>query len=106
MGHEVLSPDGGVHGWRGQKANAAFKVRPSGTKYEIGFVAKPGCGFTVIADWWGVRVVRQQPFMQRLTREYALAGTISTLAAKGFEVQEQTEKTSGEIRVVLRRVGA
>jgi hypothetical protein len=51
-------------------------------------------------------VLRKDTFMQRLTREYALVGTVSALAEQGFEVQEQVEKESGEIRVVLRRVGA
>ncbi|MEU3457266.1 DUF1257 domain-containing protein [Micromonospora sp. NPDC006766] len=106
MGYEVLPPGNGVHGWRGQKADAAFKVRPAGTKYEIGFVPESGRGFTVVADWWGVDVLPKDAFMQRLTREYALVGTVSALAEQGFEVQEQVEKESGEIRVVLRRVGA
>lgn len=105
MGYEVLPPGNGVHGWQGQKAAAAFKVRPARTAFEIGFVPERDRGYTVVADWWGIRVVQQQPFMQRLTREYALVGTVSALTAKGYEVQEQIEKESGEIRVVLRRVG-
>ena len=77
MGYEVLPPGSGVHGWQGNKAKAAFKVRPAKTAYEIGFVPEPGHGFTVIADWWGVRVVRQDAFVRQLTREYALVGTVS-----------------------------
>ncbi|GAA1739081.1 hypothetical protein GCM10009681_07350 [Luedemannella helvata] len=50
-------------------------------------------------------MVRQDAFLRRLIREYALVGTVSALTAKGFEVQVQVEKASGEIRVVLRRGG-
>jgi Protein of unknown function (DUF1257) len=103
MSYEVVPADDGVYGWRGQKARAAFKIRPPRTRYEIGFVSEAGKGFSIVADWWGVKVVRQEAFTQRLTREYAYVATVSALAAKGFEVQEQVTEKSGEVRLVLRR---
>lgn len=106
MSYQVLPAHDGVHGWQGQRAKAAFKVRPPRTRYEIGFVPVAGSGFSVVADWWGVRVVKQQEFMQRLTREYAFVATVTSLAAKGFEVLQESVDRSGEVRLVLRRAVA
>ena len=105
MDYQVLPADDGVHGWQGQRAKAAFKVRPARTRYEIGFVPEVGTGFSVVADWWGVKVIKQQDFMRRLTREYAFVATVTSLAAKGFEVLQETVERSGEVRLVLRRAG-
>jgi len=102
MSYKVLDAGDGVQGWQGQRVKAAFKVRPRRFgRYEIGFVPASQ-GYTIVADWWGVRI-KQQEFTQRLTREYAYVATVNTLAAKGFEVQEERTATTGEVRLVLRR---
>ncbi|GIH07151.1 hypothetical protein Rhe02_52180 [Rhizocola hellebori] len=103
MGYTVMLANDGVFGWQGRRAEAAFKVRPSKTRFEIGFVPEPRSGYSIVADWWGVAVVKQEVFTQQLTREYAYVATVATLTAKGFEVQEQVIEDSGEIRMVLRR---
>lgn len=108
MSYKVLDAADGVRGWQGQRTKAAFKVRVPRTSYEIGFV--PGSstaqGFSIVADWWGIRVMTQDEFTQRLTREYAYVATVNSLAAKGFQIQEQTTQESGEVRLVLRRTVA
>lgn len=92
----------GVHGYAGKRAEAQFKIRPGRNRYEIGFVPSSQ-GYTVVADWWGLRGMEREEFTRALAQRYALVATRSTLEAKGFHVDEQVEGQDGEIRLVLRR---
>ncbi|OLT20446.1 hypothetical protein BJF79_47275 [Actinomadura sp. CNU-125] len=62
-------------------------------------------GYEVVADWWGIRETTEERFVRELKQKYALVSTVSTLRERGFEIDRQSTEDSGEIRVVLRRVG-
>ncbi|MEU8799593.1 DUF1257 domain-containing protein [Spirillospora sp. NPDC048819] len=102
MGHAVEPPGRGVRGFLGRRTDAEFKIRPTGGTHEIGF-APSDDGYELVADWWGVRGMTEQSFVRTLKQQYALAGTLSALEARGFEVDRRSYEESGDIRVVLRR---
>lgn len=104
MGHTVEPVGRGVRGFLGNRTEAEFKVAPAGGKHEIGFVPSDD-GYAVVADWWGIRGLTEESFVRTLKQQYALVATVSTLEARGFEVERRTDERSGDIRVVLRRVG-
>ncbi|MFV2176429.1 DUF1257 domain-containing protein [Actinomadura sp. LOL_016] len=105
MGHEVRPVGRGVRGWLGQRTEAEFKIRPGRGNHEIGFVGSKA-GYEVVADWYGIRDTTERKFVQELKQTYALVSTVSTLRERGFEIDRRSTEESGEIRVVLRRVGA
>lgn len=105
MGHEVRPVGRGVRGWMGQRTDAEFKIRPGRGNHEIGFVESKA-GYEVVADWYGVRGTTEREFVRELRQTYALVSTVSTLRERGFEIDRRSTEESGEIRVVLRRVGA
>ncbi|TYK52551.1 DUF1257 domain-containing protein [Actinomadura decatromicini] len=104
MGHTVQPAGRGVRGYLGRRTKAEFKIRPAGGEHEIGF-APSDEGYVLVADWWGIRGLREEPFVRDLKQKYALVSTLSTLAERGFEVDRRSvDEKSGDIRVVLRRV--
>jgi hypothetical protein len=105
MGYKVLPPGAGVMGFAGGKAKAEFKIKPGMSDYEIGFVASKD-GYSIVADWWGLRGLEQQSFVQALTQGYARFATVSSLAAEGFEIQDEVVDDEGVIRLTLSRIGA
>lgn len=102
MGHPVEPPGRGVRGYLGRHTDAEFKIRPEGGTHEIGFAPSED-GYELVADWWGVHGLTEQSFVRTLKQQYALVSTLSTLEARGFEVDRRSDEESGDIRVVLRR---
>ena len=105
MGYEVLAPGKGVMGFAGGKAKAEFKIKPGMADYEIGFVASRD-GYSIVADWWGLRGLEEQSFIQSLTQGYARFATVSRLSDEGFEIQDEVVDDEGVIRLTLSRIGA
>jgi len=105
MGYKVLPPGTGVMGFGGGKAKAEFKIKPGLADYEIGFVASKD-GYSIVADWWGLRGLEEHSFLQSLTQGYARFATVSRLSDEGFEIQDEVVDDEGVIRLTLSRIGA
>lgn len=102
LGYKPLDASSGVKGWLGGRTQADFKIKPGRGDYEIGFVNESGA-YTIVADWWGINSTSEAAFVARLTQAYGVAGTVSTLTAKGFELGEEAREDDGTIRLTLRR---
>lgn len=105
LGYEVLPPGQGVMGFAGGKAKAEFKIKPGLADYEIGFVASKD-GYSIVADWWGLRGLEEKSFIQSLTQGYARFATVSRLSDEGFKVEDEQVDDEGVIRLTLARTGA
>jgi hypothetical protein len=70
---------------------------------DIGF-RKTNQGYEIVADWWGVRKVKQKEFTEKLYQRYAYHATCARLAEQGFALVNEETNPGGEIRLVLRRV--
>lgn len=96
------SPEEGnvtVRGYKGNTATAEVRV-PAAQGYDIGFVKKDDF-YECVADWYGIRVSREQ-FMKRLTQRYAYHTAREKLQAQGFSLVEEKEE-DGQIRLTMRR---
>jgi hypothetical protein len=60
-------------------------------------------GYEIVADWWGVRGVKQAEFTNALLQRYAYLATRARLEAQGFALVEETTR-DGQVHLTLRRV--
>ena len=96
-------PAGVVRGFAGGSTNAEFRV-PSGSKgYDIGFRKTAG-RYELVADWWGIRDVKQEELLRRLTQRYAYHAARAKLEAQGFDLVQEEQQEGGRIHLVLRRM--
>jgi len=99
--YEVEEGDLELKGFAGELTRVELRI-PLRLSGDIGFRLGPE-GYEIIADWWGVRGVKQADFTHALTQRYAYHVTRAKLEAQGFTlVEEQEEKN--QIRLVLRRM--
>ena len=92
-----------VRGFGGQKTRVEIKV-PLKLSYDIG-LRKQGESYEIVADWFGVRGIKKDEFTQRLNQRYAYQAARSKLEQQGFNLVEEKVEETGQIRLVLRRVG-
>jgi len=101
LGYSYETGDLSVRGFGGQtaKADVVVHMRLSNS---IGF-HKVGESYQIIADWWGVRGIKQKEFTDKISQRYAYHATRASLEQQGFSlVEETTDK--GAVRLVLRRM--
>lgn len=103
MGYKVVDHPGKVRGFGNQQVEVEFKFRPSLTSYEVGFRRSDNV-YEIVADWWGVRGLKQQEFTQKLTQLYAYQAAKQQLEAQGFTLAEELVDAEGRIHLHLRRM--
>ena len=90
-----------IRGYRGQETAVTVAARAK-QGYDIGFMAREGGGYDVVADWFGVQGIKEQDFIARLRQQYAVATVRDQVGRQGFQVVEQRD-ADGQIRIVARR---
>lgn len=91
-----------VRGFGGQKSQVDIRVSLP-LSYDVG-LRKSGSGYEIVADWFGVRGINQQDFTQKLNQRYAYHATRAKLEEQGFQMVEEKQEETGQIRLVLRRM--
>ena len=91
-----------VRGFAGGKTTADLKVAAN-RRYDIGF-RKTNQNYEIVADWWGIRKIKQEAFSQQLTQRYAYHATVAKLEEQGFTLTEELQQQNGGIHLTLRRV--
>jgi hypothetical protein len=92
-----------VRGFRGQESPVDIRVAVP-LSYDIGF-RKNGIAYEAVADWNGVQGLQPQAFLERLSQRYAYHAAKEKLAAQGFTLVEEQVNETGQIRLLLRRLG-
>jgi hypothetical protein len=92
-----------VAGSHDRKMEAEIVIRLP-LSYDVGLKLTDG-SYEVVADWAGVKGLSQKDFIGRLTQRYAYHAARSQLEEQGFTLVEEIVQNSGQIRLVLRRMG-
>jgi hypothetical protein len=71
--------------------------------YSIGFKSM-GDYYVLTADWWGVRGIHKDEFLNSVLQRYAYHTVRSKLEIQGFDLVGEEKSSSGEIRLTLRRM--
>ena len=101
LGHTPEEGDVKARGFFGDKAKVEIKI-PTRSGYDIGF-RRTDAGYEVVADWWGVKGLKQKDFLQQLQQRYAYHAARAKLEEQGFSLVSE-EQEGGRIRLVLRRM--
>ncbi|QUS61727.1 DUF1257 domain-containing protein [Synechocystis sp. PCC 7339] len=103
LGHSYQEGNLQIDGYQGNKTTAEIKVLTQNASYDIGF-RKNGEGYEMVADWWGIREINQQTFVESLNQRYAYHAATAKLAEQGFSLVSEEVEETGRIHLVLRRV--
>ncbi len=104
LGHEVRQGPVEVQGYLGTRTAVDFLI-PSGTRgFDIGF-RQGADGHEVVADWWGIKNLEQEVFLQKLTQRYAYHAVRAQLEKQGFALVDEEQTAEAGLRLTLRRVG-
>lgn len=90
-------------GFGGQKTPIEIKVHSGLLSGDIGF-HKNKDAYECIADWWGVRGVKKEEFIQRITQRYAYHAACAKLEAQGFTLINEEIEEGERIHLRLRRM--
>jgi hypothetical protein len=58
----------------------------------------------VVADWWGIRDVKQAQFLQQVMQRYAYHAARTKLEEQGFALVSEEVQQGEHIHLVLRRM--
>jgi hypothetical protein len=104
MGFTAQEGDQQVIGFGGQKQAVDIRV-PLKLSYDLGLRKTRGGFYEIVADWYGVRGLKQKEFTDKLSQRYAYHATRQKLEEQGFSMVEEQVEQTGQIRIVLRRMG-
>jgi len=102
LGYAVEEGDFKIKAFGGDEVKVELKITLRMSN-EIGF-RKIGNHYEVVADWWGVRSLKKNTFVNQLTQRYAYHAAKAKLEQQGFALVEEETKETGQIRLVLRRM--
>jgi len=91
-----------IRAFGGTQVNVDIKISLP-FSYDVG-LRQTSEGFEIVADWFGVRGIKQKEFTERLLQRYAYHASRAKLEEQGFTLVEEVEE-KGQIRLVLRRAG-
>lgn len=91
-----------VRSFGGRMTHVDIKVKIP-LSYDIGFHKNAGGTYDIVADWYGVRGVKEKAFAEKVMQRYAYHAARAKLEEQGFTLVEEQQGKSGQIRMVLRR---
>jgi hypothetical protein len=98
LGYAVT--EGSVRGYQGHLENADLVVN-TGSSYDLGF-RKEGENVVMVADFWGLRINREQ-FVKQLSQRYAYLTVMEQAQSQGWQSVTEEVQTDGSIRLVMQR---
>jgi hypothetical protein len=57
-----------------------------------------------VADWWGIRDIKQERFLQQVMQRYACHAARARLEEQGFALVSEEMQQGKRIHLVLRRM--
>jgi hypothetical protein len=93
-----------INGFMGGRTTAEFKIPTSNSSYDIGLNLSNGA-YEIVADWYGVKNFKQKDLVTQLNRTYSILATKQSLEDQGFNLISETVEKTGEVRLLLRRMG-
>lgn len=92
-----------IRGYGGNRTRVDLRVPTHNPGYDLGF-RKQGDAYELVADWWGIKDLKQDTFLQRLTQRYAYHVVKEQLQTQDFTVVEEEVQADNTIHIVVRRM--
>ncbi len=103
LGHTVQHGGTQIRGYGGNRTTVEISIATGSPGYDIGF-QKNGDVYELVADWWGIKDINQQEFVNSLHQRYAYHTTKTKLEEQGFSVTDEQQDNDGRIHLMLRRM--
>ena len=103
LGHAPEEGQLQARGFGGNRTPVEVRIQTRNSGYDVGF-RRTAEGYEVVADWWGVKGIKQNEFLQQLQQRYAYHATRAKLQEQGFALVTEEQQEDGRIRLVLRRL--
>lgn len=91
-----------IRGYQGNQTSVAIKIPTKNSGYDIGF-RHSNNSYEIVADWWGIRDIKQDQFLQQVSQRYAYHAAKAKLAEQGFSLVSEEAQEGERIHLVLRR---
>mgnify|MGYP002480225152 CR=1 FL=1 len=92
-----------VRGYRGNRIPAEIRISTGNPVYDIGF-RKQDENYEIVADWWGIKNIQQEEFVNNLNRRYAYNAVKDQLEQQDFTFVEEEVRADKSIRISVRRM--
>ena len=102
LGHNYQEGNVKIRVYQGIQAPVAIKILTKNTGYDIGFRQSDNA-YEIIADWWGIKDVKQDRFLQQVSQRYAYHAAKAKLEERGFSLVSEETQEGERIHLVLRR---
>jgi len=102
LGHAYQEGNVQIRGYQGIQTPVAIKIPTKNSGYDIGF-RQSGNAYEIVADWWGIRDIKQEQFLQQVSQRYAYHAAKAKLAEQGFSLVSEENQEGERIHLVLRR---
>jgi hypothetical protein len=103
LGHVPEEGKVKARGWGFQRTPVEIKISTGMFGHDIGFVQSKE-GYQIVADWMGIKSIKQKEFVQQLQQRYAYHATRAKLKEQGFDLVTEEKQEDGRIHLVLRRM--
>ena len=102
LGHSYQEGNVNIRGYQGIQTPVAIKIPTKNTGYDIGF-RQSNNAYEIVADWWGIKDIKQQEFLQQVSQRYAYHAAKAKLEEQGFSLVSEEAQKGDRIHLVLRR---
>ena len=102
LGHNYQEGNVNIRGYQGIQTPVAIKIPTKNTGYDIGF-RQSNNAYEIVADWWGIKDIKQDRFLQQVSQRYAYHAAKAKLEEQGFSLVSEEAKEGDRIHLVLRR---
>jgi hypothetical protein len=102
LGHQPQEGEIFIRGYGGQKTAVEVMIPTQNPGYDLGF-KKAGDTYELVADWFGIKDIPKERFLDQLHQRYAYCAVLDRLAEQGFELVEEEELADKAIHLTVRR---
>ena len=103
LGMRYETGDVEIRGYAGNRTRVELKVPTANPGFDMGF-RKQGDNYELVADWWGIKDVKQEDFLQRLTQRDAYHVVKDQLEEQDFTLVEEEVQRDRTIHITVRRM--
>ena len=103
LGHNYQEGNIQIRGYQGIQTPVAIKILTKNTGYDIGFRQSDNA-YEIVADWWGIKDIKQDQFLQQVSQRYAYHAAKAKLEEQGFSLVSEEAQEGDRIHLVLRRI--
>jgi hypothetical protein len=92
-----------VRGYQGNRTPAEIRISTGNPGYDIGF-RKQSENYEIVADWWGIKNIKQEEFVQNVNQRYAYHAVKDQLGQQDFTFVEEQVQADNTIHITVRRM--